>query len=848
MLIVLAEAALRSFLLGAIVWAALAVFRVRNPHVQMFSWVTVLVASLSMPLVMDWVTLAVTRHTLPVHATAPMLLPEPLEPLQDLGEPLAEITAPAATAIRSHAALDWGVIDWGMIATAIYAMVAGFLLLRLVVGLGLTWRIAGNARPVDEPWLADWDVRMTPAIDGPVTFGSIILVPAEFDDWDFRKREAVVAHESAHVANRDFYLLLLASLNRAMFWFSPFAWWQLVRLAQLAEIISDAEAIEVLDDRLSYAEILLELVQNIGRAKPAGPQMARISTIGARIERIVAAVATPRKVDWRQRFWIAAAIMPFTVASSATIAYRTEPQTVLVPDDAVVAPPSERKPFVNFYAVGGRRVFAIFHDGEELFGQLTGQPKLRLTVSRGIATYAAASGSLSFAIDTERQSSRLTLQLNAQTLQADRLLELPRPQLSTDATSLDHFVGWYRVADNRVLAVTSEGTALTLKETGRPAFTAVPDGMDAFSDPNGGVFVFAGDKEGRANHVLAFDPGSGARLGGRISKARAKMLEEEFARRVAEIPDRFRDQVPTPGAKEAILRGIADLRQGAPNYDRMSAGLAAKIRAQTDQLHAMFVALGPVEQIFFRGVGPGGYDIYGAKFANGFAEFRLLLGADGKAEDVLFRPNGNDTPGGTAPCATEASLKAHADNTPIRLSLYNDSGDDIQLYDVDATGQRAAKGAVGDNMTSQVLTTVGTPWIVTDRAGRCLEIVLPGQRTRYHTIEAPSADGTAHAQAPRTTPQAGSEDMLRRYIEALGRGEPDYDHMTAEVAAQTRQSLAVEQAIVARLGTLRALSFRTVSQLGNDVYTAHFANGSADWRISLTKDGSIAHIALGPSF
>ena len=43
------------------------------------------------------------------------------------------------------------------------------------------------------------------------------------------KRRAVLAHEGAHVANRDFYVLLLASLNRAVFWFSPFAWWQLSR-------------------------------------------------------------------------------------------------------------------------------------------------------------------------------------------------------------------------------------------------------------------------------------------------------------------------------------------------------------------------------------------------------------------------------------------------------------------------------------------------------------------------------------------------------------------------------------------------------------------------------------------
>jgi hypothetical protein len=88
--------------------------------------------------------------------------------------------------------------------------------------------------------------------------------------------------------------------------------------------------------------------------------------------------------------------------------------------------------------------------------------------------------------------------------------------------------------------------------------------------------------------------------------------------------------------------------------------------------------------------------------------------------------------------------------------------------------------------------------------------------------------------------------MLRRYIEALGRGEPVYNHMTAEVAAQTRQQLPFSQAILTRLGALRAVSFRGVSSLGNDIYLAHFAHGTAEWRIGLVKDGTIGRIALGP--
>ena len=72
--------------------------------------------------------------------------------------------------------------------------------------------------------------------------------------------------------------------------------------------------------------------------------------------------------------------------------------------------------------------------------------------------------------------------------------------------------------------------------------------------------------------------------------------------------------------------------------------------------------------------------------------------------------------------------------------------------------------------------------------------------------------------------------------------------MTAEVAIQTRQQLPFNQAILARLGDLHPVSFRGVTQLGSDIYIAHFANGSAEWRIGLAKDGNIGRIALGPQF
>jgi hypothetical protein len=50
------------------------------------------------------------------------------------------------------------------------------------------------------------------------------------------------------------------------------------------------------------------------------------------------------------------------------------------------------------------------------------------------------------------------------------------------------------------------------------------------------------------------------------------------------------------------------------------------------------VQLGELQSIAFKGVGPGGADIYTCKFANGAVEYRIWLGSDGKLESANLRP------------------------------------------------------------------------------------------------------------------------------------------------------------------------------------------------------------------
>src|SRR5262249_58609218 len=85
----------------------------------------------------------------------------------------------------------------------------------------------------------------------------------------------------------------------------------------------------------------------------------------------------------------------------------------------------------------------------------------------------------------------------------------------------------------------------------------------------------------------------------------------------------------------------------------MSPQLTEKLRRQLPQLQGTLRGWGAVDSIFFRGVGPGGYDIYGVKFANGSAEFRIDVAPNGRVDDVNFNPSGDGTLGGGAGCALQ---------------------------------------------------------------------------------------------------------------------------------------------------------------------------------------------------
>jgi beta-lactamase regulating signal transducer with metallopeptidase domain len=769
MLWLLLEAALRSLLLGAIVGLGLKLTRVRDPRAHMTAWTGVLIASLAMPAMMHWLVVTVPLSAPPLQLVE-MIEAAPNALLSPVGDSLGftvrpaqpERTSPNASnttpiGAGSYSALQQpraARINWFTIATSLYVAVTAVLLLRLCLGLVLTWRLARAAAPIGTDWsgaaCGNDRVRVSDIVGMPVTFGSTILLPRECVEWDRTKCEAVLTHERAHIAHGDFYILLLAMLNRALFWFSPFAWWQVKRLAELAEMISDDAAIEVLADRPSYADILIEFAGDAPRA-PAGLAMARANTVRQRVERILAAKGLPVRTGWRQQLLIAAMLVPFTAICAGTIARGTVPVAA-----APEAEPSSHHPYAGWYRLNALHAIAVTRDGERLFGQMTGGPRFELA----------------------------------------------------------------------------------------------PQGDNSFTFANGNASItFVRDGEAPARELLVQDRRFGERHASRIEAAQAQAIADIFARRMASAPERFTDQTPAPGSKAALLQTISDLQHGSANAAHVGVPLAERLRRDSPPLPDTLATLGAVESIFFRGVGPGGYDIYGVKFANGSAEFRLMMGPGGVTEDLIFRPDGDATPGGILACAQEPTLTSAPDTAPIQLLLFNASGADIHLYGLDAQGQRTRHLTLADNRTIPIMTHVGNPWIVTDAAGRCREIVVAGQHTRFVSLRhAGSGEEPDRFASRRSAPAPGSEDALLAYIDALARGEPDYSRMTPEAAAVTRRQAELDQAILTKLGAVRAVSFRGATPFDSDIYVVHFAGGSAEWRIALANDGRIGRIALGPQY
>lgn len=332
MLMLVGAPAARALILAAAAALALRTLRVRATSAVLVSWTAVLYACLAMPL-LGWILPAISvpipaffreaAHNSGVSqlSSAPssaVAMERAADRRVTVGTVPADsthrqwvssspaITKPVAPTLSASA---WRTIPWSAFALGIYVAVALFLVARFLAGLSLSRRLVRFSQAIRDTRVTtrifalgqELGLAYAPRVGEselvsvPLTVGVVcpaILLPTEWREWDDARLDAVLAHELSHVVRQDALTQRVSLLHRAIFWFSPLAWWLDRHLAELAEQASDEAALSCGADRSQYAQTLLGFFESLqissGRARWVGVSMAKPGRAEQRLEKILA--------------------------------------------------------------------------------------------------------------------------------------------------------------------------------------------------------------------------------------------------------------------------------------------------------------------------------------------------------------------------------------------------------------------------------------------------------------------------------------------------------------------------------------------------------------------------------
>ncbi len=255
---------------------------------------------------------------------------------------------------------------------------------------------------------------------GPAVVGLIrprIVVPAWLTQSSAREQAAVVAHEQSHLDAHDPALLTVAlCLLVFMPWNLPL-WWQLRRLRYAIEVDCDARVLQGGHDATQYGETLIAIGQR--QSAFIGAVAAMSESKSFLEERIKIMVRKPGK-GWR----VAAALGCLSLALVA-VAAEVGPPNATTPSETSVSITLDSAVLDRYtgdYQLAPSAVLAVTREGNQLFAQLTGQPKAEIFArSESEFFYKIVKAQISFERDAQGRTTGLVLHQNGANMAAPRI-------------------------------------------------------------------------------------------------------------------------------------------------------------------------------------------------------------------------------------------------------------------------------------------------------------------------------------------------------------------------------------------------------------------------------------------
>ena len=134
---------------------------------------------------------------------------------------------------------------------------------------------------------------------------------------------------------------------------------------------------------------------------------------------------------------------------------------------------------------------------------------------------------------------------------------------------------------------------------------------------------------------------------------------------------------------------------------------------------------------------------------------------------------------------------------------------------------------------------------IADKQGRAESLVLHqnGRIIPMKRIDATIAQQIEAKTAEKLKSQSaspGTDAALRRLVEGIISGKPNYDEMSSGLAQATRDQWPGLLSNVAQLGSVQSIQFLGVGRQGEDVFILRQEHGASNWRIALDSKGTIS--------